>query len=219
MPNKIKLLKFIPKNKSIGFTVLEILLIIMIIGILLSVIIINLNISHAKDRDSKRMQDLEQFMRGLEIYYGFYDVYPCGDTDDPNPIYNPKGTHDSSDSSCHGSNDDTSGFLNGVGTLGKVAQPQNCIGYSGGLFSIGVLDTSCPLDPINDAYGTPALVYWYTVSADRQLYVLSAYLENNDTLMANDGGLCPSYYEVGSGVGVIKMTDDPSSHLGKGCNA
>lgn len=227
MLKKIKLPKFLSKGKNTGFTLVELLVVIAIIGILSSTAVVNLSSAKAKARDARRIQELEQFIRGLEIYYNFYEEYPCGDADDQNPTYNPAGTHDSS-GSCHDPASDTSGFLNGVGTAGTVVAPSNCslpTGCSGtcieggGLFSVGVLGTSCPLDPLNDAAGSPPHVYWYTVSADRQLYVLTSYLENNDNIMSNDGGLCPDYYEVGPGVGTIRMANHLDVFLGNGCGA
>jgi len=59
-----------------GFTLIEMLIVIAIIGILASMVIVSLGPSQAKARDAKRMSDLRQIQNMLEIYYTANGGYP-----------------------------------------------------------------------------------------------------------------------------------------------
>jgi len=86
------------KNK--GFTLIEMLIVIAIIGILSSVILVGLGSARAKARDSRRISDIRQIQNGLEIYYSKTQVYVSGDStalyaptpDLPALPYDPQGT-------------------------------------------------------------------------------------------------------------------------------
>ncbi len=62
--------------KNRGFTLIELLVVISIIGLLSSVVIASLNNARSKGKDSKRMSDVVQLQRALEIYYDTYETYP-----------------------------------------------------------------------------------------------------------------------------------------------
>ena len=59
-----------------GFTVIELVVTIAIVGILSSVIIASLNSSHKKSRDARRRIELNQLSASLELYYSKYGIYP-----------------------------------------------------------------------------------------------------------------------------------------------
>lgn len=66
------------KNKSKGFTLIEMLIVITIIALLASLILVGMGGARAKTRDSRRIADLHNVMNALELYYAkFYD-YPDG---------------------------------------------------------------------------------------------------------------------------------------------
>jgi general secretion pathway protein G len=67
----IKLLK-----KQGGFTLLELLIVIVIIGILALLIIPNITSAPKKARDTKRKTDLTTIRKGLEEYFVNNNVYP-----------------------------------------------------------------------------------------------------------------------------------------------
>lgn len=67
-------------NKK-GFTLIEILIVIMIIGILSGVLFSVLNVKglRQKTRDSQRISDLKKMQTALELYFADYRTYPVSD--------------------------------------------------------------------------------------------------------------------------------------------
>lgn len=59
-----------------GFTLIELLVVMAIISLLASVILIALNSARVKARDAKRMSDMRQLQKALELYYDDNDSYP-----------------------------------------------------------------------------------------------------------------------------------------------
>lgn len=72
--------------KQAGFTLVELLVVISVIGLLASVILISLNSARAKARDSRRKADLTQISKALELYYDTYGGYPTSAWNDSNPF-------------------------------------------------------------------------------------------------------------------------------------
>lgn len=66
--------KLIVKNK--GFTVIELLVVIVIIGILSAVIIVSLTVSRAKSRDNQRIVHIQELQKALELYFSDNNSYP-----------------------------------------------------------------------------------------------------------------------------------------------
>ncbi|HVE81133.1 MAG TPA: prepilin-type N-terminal cleavage/methylation domain-containing protein [Candidatus Dormibacteraeota bacterium] len=66
-------------RKQGGFTLLELLIVIVIIGILAVLIIPNLTSGPKRARDSQRKSDLRNVKTALETYYNDYSAYPSGD--------------------------------------------------------------------------------------------------------------------------------------------
>lgn len=62
--------------KTHGFTLIELLVVISIIGLLASIILVGLNNSRKKARDAKRVGDLNQLAKALELYYNDNRSYP-----------------------------------------------------------------------------------------------------------------------------------------------
>ncbi|MFH0851996.1 MAG: type II secretion system protein [bacterium] len=62
--------------KNNGFTLMELLVVVAIIGILASIVLVSLNSARAKARDAKRLQDIRQIQSALDLYYDKYGAYP-----------------------------------------------------------------------------------------------------------------------------------------------
>lgn len=66
------------KILKVGFTLIEILVVMTIIGILTTISLVNYRTSQIKARDTRRKSDLSQIQKALEMYYNDYGVYPLG---------------------------------------------------------------------------------------------------------------------------------------------
>lgn len=64
------------RNRKEGFTLIELLVVIAIIGMLSSVVLASLNSVRAKARDTRRIADLDQIRKALELYYLDNGAYP-----------------------------------------------------------------------------------------------------------------------------------------------
>lgn len=63
-------------SKERGFTLIELLVVIAIIGILSSVVLASLSTARAKSRDAKRVAEIGQIGKALELYYDANQTYP-----------------------------------------------------------------------------------------------------------------------------------------------
>ena len=59
-----------------GFTLIEMLIVVAIVGILSSVVLVGLGPVQRRGRDARRISDIRQVQTGLELYYGKYGEYP-----------------------------------------------------------------------------------------------------------------------------------------------
>jgi prepilin-type N-terminal cleavage/methylation domain-containing protein len=62
--------------KKRGFTLIEILIVIALIGVLSAVVLSSLNTSRLKARDAQRRSSLDQVKVALELYHNDYGNYP-----------------------------------------------------------------------------------------------------------------------------------------------
>jgi general secretion pathway protein G len=60
-----------------GFTFVELLVVITIIGVLASIGVVTYSSANKKSRDGKRMADVEQIRAALEMYRADNDAYPA----------------------------------------------------------------------------------------------------------------------------------------------
>jgi general secretion pathway protein G len=65
------------KSSRTGFTLIEILIVVAIIGILAGVVLVGLRGTGPQARDSRRAADLRQVQNGLELYYNKLGAYPA----------------------------------------------------------------------------------------------------------------------------------------------
>lgn len=59
-----------------GFTLVELLIVIAIIGVLSSTVLVALNDTRAKANNARRMADLKELQKALELYYSDHGSYP-----------------------------------------------------------------------------------------------------------------------------------------------
>jgi prepilin-type N-terminal cleavage/methylation domain-containing protein len=118
------------KNKSKGFTIVELLIVIVVIGILATLVLVTFTGIQQKARDSKRKTDLGAVQAALESYYSSNNTYPTlanmQDSSwlktnmsgfDPAALQDPKGA---SSSTVQASDDSTH--------YGYVVTPTGCDG-------------------------------------------------------------------------------------------
>jgi type II secretion system protein G len=70
----IRFLRGSPRNK--GFTLIELLVVISIIGLLAGMVLVSMTGARAKARDSRRITDIEQIKKAIEMYVIAYEAYP-----------------------------------------------------------------------------------------------------------------------------------------------
>jgi len=63
-------------NKKKGFTLIEILIVVSIIGILSSIVLVGLGPAQKQGRDARRISDLKQVQNALELYFQKCAFYP-----------------------------------------------------------------------------------------------------------------------------------------------
>ncbi|MGB9848060.1 MAG: type II secretion system protein [Minisyncoccia bacterium] len=66
------------RNKNKGFTLIEMLVVIAVIGLLAALILVGLSSFRTRGRDTRRIADLKEVQNGLEVYYMKNGTYPTG---------------------------------------------------------------------------------------------------------------------------------------------
>jgi prepilin-type N-terminal cleavage/methylation domain-containing protein len=62
--------------KQKGFTLVELMVVISIIGLMSSIVLVSFNRSRMKARDARRLEDMHTIQTALEMYYDKYGYYP-----------------------------------------------------------------------------------------------------------------------------------------------
>lgn len=63
-------------NNKKGFTLIEVLVVVAIIGLLASIVIVSLGSARPRARDTRRIADLRETQNALELYYTKNNYYP-----------------------------------------------------------------------------------------------------------------------------------------------
>jgi prepilin-type N-terminal cleavage/methylation domain-containing protein len=63
-------------KNSEGFTLVELLVVVAIVGILAALILINLNSGKQKSRDVRRVSDIRQILTAMQLYYNDNSGFP-----------------------------------------------------------------------------------------------------------------------------------------------
>lgn len=152
-----------------GFTIVELLIVIVVIGVLAAISIAAYNSVQSKARDSSRIAKLDQLVKGIELYYAQNGYYP--------PIDHGLGT----ETSC-GSQTDNWGHCDRLRILTDAIAPYVRID---------------PTTLSNATQGNYYYSYASQSGDGWGSYGIMVYLEGNGG--ANDGGYYPTGYERGSG--------------------
>jgi general secretion pathway protein G len=64
------------RNKNKGFTLIEMLVVIAVIGLLAALILVGLSSFRVRGRDTRRVADVKEVQNGLELYYMKNGSYP-----------------------------------------------------------------------------------------------------------------------------------------------
>lgn len=77
------------KKSAYGFTIVELLIVIVVIAILAGLSYVGYANMQAKARDSTRLSDIAQIAKALELYYADNGEYPTGYCGQPSPWSTP----------------------------------------------------------------------------------------------------------------------------------
>ncbi len=91
------MIKTIDKNlkmekKMRGFTMIELIVVIAILGLLSTIGLVSFRTAQIKGRDAQRKNDLSQIQKALEMYYNDYSYYPTDDYPASGSFIDAKGT-------------------------------------------------------------------------------------------------------------------------------
>ena len=170
----MKIAKLKIENSNNGFTLIELMMVIAIIGILSAVVLTSVNKSRSKSRDAQRIANMREIRTSLELFYSQYGQYPITCSH----LY--WDGHWQCLATCLetgvGCGVTTTGF---TPPISKVPQdPQD--------------------DPATLSDSDPTYYYgWPAGCGNGQSYRLVAYLENNNTVLQSD--LDGSFYNDNSG--------------------
>lgn len=65
------------RQREYGFTIVELLIVIVVIGILAAITIVAFNGIQDRARDTQRVQDIQSIVKSLELYKTTYGYYPA----------------------------------------------------------------------------------------------------------------------------------------------
>ena len=177
--------KGLPRAKLKGFTLIELLVVIAIIGILATLVIVNLASARTKARDAKRVADLKQIQTALEMYFDDNKTYP--------------GAEDTNYGSTSTAPCDAAG--------GGWPTIQTALGNQLSLLPVDPLNAKSGTyvtGPTGTGTATEACFryeYRYDLT-ESPGYEIRALMERNRDVL-NDGGDDANWYEIGSRLTVL----------------
>ncbi len=77
-----------------GFTLIELMVVVAIIGLLSSIVLVSLSTARSKGRDARRFADTQSIQQAVELYFAYSQVYPnCARTTGGAFPGDPSGTY------------------------------------------------------------------------------------------------------------------------------
>lgn len=166
-------MKFYKHNNQRGFTLLEMLMVISIIGLLASITLTSVASARVKSRDAKRKLDLNQIYNAMNLYFSEYDCLPI-----------------TSGTACSGA----SGYSEFNSAGWDYSSQGNFLPF---LQTSGLM-SSVPVDPVNNGAGDvngggTGYSYSYYCYPNTNLVTLGAKLETTNTIYYKAFNV-PNYY-------------------------
>lgn len=179
-----------------GFTLIEILIVIAIIGILVSIVLVNFSAKvKLKAHDAEEISNLKQLEAAIKAYYYNHGEYPRMIGGGPNNCPNEGFGY------CIDwmSSDTNTEFINNLQYEGYITAESVCRMF-GANCPQGAAPTYFFDENLRDA------IYLTTIDHKTDFKMMAILYDKKE--MENDGGTMPGYYEVGSDVSKITVEDN-----------
>lgn len=184
-----------PSKRTFGFTLLELLVVMAIIGILAAIGIASFSGVQAKARDARRKSDIESFARALEMFYNDNGRYPIITSADDMGSFGAQWTGEGSTWGFEWTVSDGTTYMSKIPTDPKYTNYRyNPLRVDNGVATEGTA--------ANEANG-----YW-----------IFAHLENEEDAMAARIGTTPARYVSGSSHPGLSTPVTATSCASQGCN-
>lgn len=187
----------ISKQRILGFTLLELLVVMAIIGILAAIGIASFGGVQAKARDARRKSDIESFARALEMFYNDKGRYPI--INSPGDI-GTACTATGLAATCDGFIWGREWTVEGITYMTKIPTDPKITNYRYNPLRVDGVTATQGLTT-NSPNG-----YW-----------LLAHLENEEDASAARTGTSPGFYNASNYPGVTTLVDGGACK-GQGCN-
>ena len=196
------------QNHKKAFTLIELLVVISIISLLASIVLTSLSQARTKALDSKRVQDMLQAQKALELYYAKYGVYPP-------PTANPVGWS----TNCWECNNTAPGLRDLSKLHNSTAWPAP--NPEPDISEFLKTSPSDPAVPTGGIWGDSLSGYWYKSDCKDYKLVLVDHFDpkNIPTTLLDDGSVSRPYFVLNTGGPVINTMSVYSSDRSKAWQA
>ena len=205
-------------DKKIGFTLIELIVVLAIIGVLVGILVAVIKPQQifARLRDTQRQADLNRLANAIQTYIAEFAQNPSAIvlTATPGGVSGCRPVDATSSAgtiyySASGNPGTTSNFANARATTSTAVNGTGWLPIN--FASATTLNlTALPIDPRNSAYNAnPSFYYTYACKTDFN-FELNANLEVMTDAEQNDGGDVPVLYEVGPDKNILPSSTSPN---------